>query len=490
MHPGRYEAGFQDATKAVTNYGSIDNPLVSYGPYVLKSWQDGTVYVFNKNLSYVNAEAFNYKSYRLTVLVDQTAIVNEFKAGNLNVAGVSGTFFPEFKDNPGLYIIPGNSAFRLAISLVRNAKYVGGQTVLLDPENPKAGSPIVQELDFRRALYFAIDRLEFAQEVFPPAVPNLGMVSSIHKVTMEAPEFFQESAEYLAMAQALGINVQNNGFDPVKAKEFFDKAYANLVSKDIIDDGDVVDVNYTYGESEVAAKIAVWMKDMLEGVFNGTGPKRINVVTLGLDTSTGGAFSTARTNGDFDLMLTGISGGTYDAAFFSGFVYNNYIGSFLAGKGHNPGDTPIEVDFSNIYNILKAKLAAGELPETLPNEDFDATEPESEDNPKTVPNPEFEAYDLLDANGKFKGTFHEAYTFYGGTTVFDVEYPGRTQDLNNLTVALEFVVLSQGVNVPLYSTVSAVVYDDVYIDVPAWHSFLSFGGSRYRWLTSDSDFQN
>ena len=490
VHPESYEAGFQDSTKAVTNYGSIDNPLVSYGPYVLKSWQDGTVYVFNKNLAYVGAEAYNYKSYRLTVLVDQTAIVNEFKAGNLNVAGVSGAFFPEFKDNPGLYIIPGNSAFRLAISLVRNASYVGGETVLRDSENPTPGSPLVQELDFRRALYFAIDRLEFAQEVFPPAVPNLGMVSSIHKVTMEAPEFFQESAEYLAMAQALGINVQNNGFDPVKAKEFFDKAYANLVSKDIIDDGDVVDVNYTYGESEVAAKIAVWMKDMLEGVFNGDGPKRINIVTLGLDTSTGGAFSTARTYGDFDLMLTGISGATYDAAFFSGFVYNNYVGSFLSGKGHNPGDTPIEVDFSNIYNILKAKLADGELPETLPNEDFDDTIAESADNPKTLPNPEFEAYDLLDANGVFKGTFHEAYTFYGGTTVFAVEYPGRTEDLNNLTVALEYVVLSQGINVPLYSTVSAVVYDDVYIDVPAWHSFLSFGGSRYRWLTSDPDFQN
>jgi oligopeptide transport system substrate-binding protein len=466
VHPESYEAGFQDDTKAVTNYGSIDNPLVSYGPYVLKTWEDGTVYVFNKNLEYINAEAFNYKSYRLRVLIDQTAIVNEFKEGNLNVAGVSGDFFPEFKDNPGLYIIPGNSAFRLAISLVRNARYSGGETVLRDPENPTAGSPLVQELAFRRALYFAIDRLEFAQEVFPPAVPNLGMVSSIHKVTMEAPEFFQESAEYLAMADTLGINTQNNGFDPVKAKQLFDEAYANLVTAGTITQGEIVDVDYTFGESEVATKIAAWMKDMLEGVFNGDGPKRVNIVTRGLDVATGGAFSQARTNGDFDLMLTGISGATYDAAFFSGFVYNNYIGSFLAGKGHNPGDTPVEVSFKNLFDLLSAKPAA------------ELTEDEAD------------ALDVLDANGVFKGTFHEAYLFYGGTSVFDSEYPGRTQDLNNLTVALEFVVLSQGINVPLYSTVSAVVYGDVYIDVPAWHSFLSFGGSRYRWLTSDPDFQN
>jgi oligopeptide transport system substrate-binding protein len=466
VHPEKYEAGFQDATKAVTNYGSIDNPLVSYGPYVLKTWEDGTVYVFNKNLSYINADAYNYKSYRLRVLIDQTAIVEEFKAGNLNVAGVSGAFFPEFKDNPGLYIIPGNSAFRLAISLVRNARYTAGQTVLLDPENPTSGSPLVQELAFRRALYFAIDRLEFAQEVSPPSVPNLGMVSSIHKVTMEAPEFFQESAEYLAMADTLGINTKNYGFDPVKAKQLFDEAYASLVSKNIITQGDVVDIDYTFGESEVARKIADWMKDMLESVFNGNGPKRINIILRGLDVSTGGAFSTARTNGDFDLMLTGIQGATYDAAFFSGFVYNNYVGSFLAGKGHNPGDTPVEVDFSNLHALLSAKPAA------------ELTEDEAD------------ALDTLDANGIFKGTFHEAYLFYGGTSVFDVEYPGRTQDLNNLTVALEFVVLSKGVNVPLYSTVSAVVYGDVYIDVPAWHSFLSFGGSRYRWLTSDPDFKN
>lgn len=465
VHPENYAAGFQDDDNSVTNYGSIDNPIVSYGPYVLKTWEDGVVYVFNKNYAYVNAEAFNYKSYRLTVLIDQTAIVNEFKEGNLNVAGVSGEFFPEFKDNPGLYIIPGNSAFRLAISLVRNARYVGGATVLLDPDNPTAGSPLVQELAFRRALYFAIDRLEFAQEVFPPAVPNLGMVSSIHKVTMEAPEFFQESSEYLAMAQELGINVQNNGFDPVKAKELFDEAYANLVAAGTITQGDTVDIDYTFGESEVATKIANWMKDMLEGVFNGDGPKRINVITRGLDVATGGAFSTARTDGDFDLMLTGISGATYRAAFFSGFVYNNYIGSFLAGKGHNPGDTNVTVSFKGLYDLLSVKPAA-ELTEA-----------------------EASLLEELDANGVFTGTFNQAYQF-GGRAEGISEYPGKTQDQNNLTVALEFVVLSQGVNVPLYSTVSAVVYGDVYIDVPAWHSFLSFGGSRYRYLTSDPDFQN
>jgi len=465
VHPEKYEEGFLDATKAVTNYGSIDNPLVSYGPYTLRTWQAGTVYVFNKNFDYINADAYNYKSIRARVLTDQTAIVNEFKAGNVNVAGVSGQFFPEFKENPGLYIIPGNSAFRLAISLVRDATYKDGKTVLNDSDNPTEGSPLVQELAFRRALYFAIDRLEFAQEVFPPAVPNLGMVSSIHKVTMEAPEFFQESAEYLAMAEALGINVTNYGFDPEQARTLFDEAYANLVAAGTIDDGDVVEVDYTFGDSEVARRIAAWMKSMLEGVFNGTGrPTRIEIVTRGLDIATGGAFSQARTNGDFDLMLTGISGATYDAAFFSGFVYNNYIGSFLAGKGHNPGDTPVVVDFSNLFDRLSAKS-----PELLSEDEADALE-------------------LLDDQGFFRGTFNEVYEFYGGTSVFASEYTGRTQDLNNLTVALEFVVLSQGINVPLYSTVSAVVYGGVYIDVPAWHSFLSFGGQRYRWLTTDPDF--
>jgi hypothetical protein len=291
------------------------------------------------------------------------------------------------------------------------------------------------------------------------------MVSSIHKVTMEAPEFFQESAEYLAMAEALGINVTNYGFNPDQARTFFDKAYANLVAEGTITDGTVVKVDYTFGDTEVARRIAVWMKNMLEGVFNGEGrPKRIEIVTRGLDVATGGAFSQARTNGDFDLMLTGIQGATYDAAFFSGFVYNNYIGSFLAGKGHNPGDAPVEVDFKNLF----AKLSAI-TPELL-----------SED--------EAAALEVLDDKGVFKGTFNEVYEFYGNTSVFASEYTGRTQDLNNLTVALEFVILSNGINVPLYSTVSAVVYGGVHIEVPAWHSFLSFGGSRYRYLTTDPDF--
>jgi uncharacterized repeat protein (TIGR02543 family) len=466
VHPHNYEIGFSNSNRTYSNYGSIDNPLVSYGPYVIREWNlINNKMTLNKNIRYHSIENHNFKSITLSNF-DSAEKLIQFNLGNLNTLTLSRETYPQFKDNPGLYIIPGNSAFRLAISLVRNAKYTAGQTVLLDPENPTAGSPLVQELAFRRALYFAIDRLEFAQEVFPPAVPNLGMVSSIHKVTMEAPEFFQESAEYLAMADTLGINTKNYGFDQVKAKQLFDEAYASLVSKNIITQGDVVDIDYTFSESEVARKIADWMKDMLESVFNGDGPKRINIVLRGLDIGPGGAFSTARTNGDFDLMLTGISGATYDAAFFSGFVYNNYVGSFLFGKGHNPGDTPVEIDFSNLHALLSAKPAA-EL-----NDD------------------EVNALAILDSNGVFKGTFHEAYTFYGGTTVFDVEYPGRTQDLNNLTVALEFVVLSQGINVPLYSSVSAVVYDDVYIDVPARHSFLSFGGSRYRWLTSDPDFIN
>lgn len=466
VHPERYESGFQDDVKSYTNYGTFDNPLVSYGPYVLKNWEDSKELVFNKNFLYLNADAHNIKSYRFFVNEDYDSIVNHFNEGNLNVLKVSESNFKTFIDTSSVYKIPANSAFRLAISLVRNARYVSGETVLLDPENPTSGSPLVQELAFRRALYFAINRLEFAEEVFPPAIPNVGIVSSIHKVTMEAKEFYQQSNEYLAMTEALGIRVENNGFDPVKAKELFDEAYNNLVTKGVINEGDIVDIDYTYGASLAGDTIAAWIKDMLESVFNGDGPKRINVVTRPLDPEFGGAFSVARAHGDFDLMLTGISGSVNDAPFLSGFAYNNYVGSLLAGKGHNPGDTEIEVRLVNVFNFVSAK------------EDFERTLDE------------IAVLSLLDSNGIFKGTFHEAYEFYVNTSVFDLQYPGKTKDLNNLTVAFEFVVLSQGINVPLFSRVEAFAYNDVHIDVPEWHPFLSFGGSRYRWLTSDPDFQN
>ncbi|VEU80323.1 ABC transporter substrate-binding protein [Haploplasma axanthum] len=442
VHPDSYEKGFlQNGT--VNNYGSIQNPLVSYGPYTLSNNYDTTnKFVFTKNEKFVQAWDYSIKTINGPIIKEQKDTINEFKAGNLDVAGVGGEFWDEYQEHKNLYISPSNSFYRIAISLDRSK----GNT-------NKVSAPILAYPEFRKALYLATERNDFANNVQPPSQGALGFLSNIHQVTEWAKQAYASSSIFSQQLTELGLEPEKNGFDSAEAKRLFEEAYTKAVADGKYTQGQKVVVEFLYYDAGSNTRIANWVKAQYESVFGSNFEIKLNAVSS--------AELTAQRNiGDFDLVFTGMSGATFQATFGMGYIFSPSFSTFLSGKGHDVPNLPVEADISNLFDIIGAKA----------------------EDKRTASEKKF--YDALKANnGTFKGKFDDLFLLFNNTAELKVEYDGQEEDLTKITAALEKALLEQMIAVPLFSATSAAVYSDrVVRQAHAYHLFLGWGGLSYTYI--------
>ena len=437
VHPESFAQGF-DAAGTTNNYGSIENPLVSYGPFTLENNYDATnTFTFTRNETYFAAWDYSIAKINGPIIIDQTAIINEFKAGNLDVAGVGGEFWEEFRNHANLYVSPSNSFYRLAISIDRSNGSSGKVT------------PIMKYADFRQALYLATDREEFANEVQPPSQGALGFLSNIHQVSEWASQAYASSATFRQQLEELGLEPESGGFNSTKAKALFEQAYADAVAAGDYADGEKVVVEYSYYDAGSNTRIANWVKAQYEEVF-GTEKFELKLNPLSND-----ELSAQRAAGDFDLVFTGMSGATFQATFGMGYIFSPTFSTFLVGKGHGIPEKEVTADIFNLFDIIDGKAEAD----------------------RTASEKAF--HEALD-DGTFTGTFDELFELFSNTGELATDYDGQEEDLTNITAALERALLEQMIAVPLFSSTSAAVYSDNVVRLAhAYHLFLGWGGLTY-----------
>lgn len=442
VHPENYENG-KNEEGTVTTYGTPVNPLVSFGPYTL-NWEDGQKFTFTRNETYYNSWDYAIKTINGPVIEgasSQATIINEFKAGNLDVAGVSGEYWEDFMDHPNLYISPSNSFYRLQFSLDRSNGTSGTDS-----------SVLVKYEDFRTAIYLATDRDDFANTVLPPSQGALGFLSNIHQVTEDATEAYAASAVFRAQLEELGLSPNTGGYNSALAKQLFDQAYADAVAAGELTDGEVATIEFSYADSGSNPRIAAWVEAQYEEVFG----DKLDVILVPMASA---AFTAARDSGDFDLTFTGMSGATFQAMFGMYYIFSPTFSDFLAGQGFDIDNADVEVPIFYLYDLVLEKAAE------------DRTENEAA------------FLETLDDDGYFRGTFLELANLVADLESLYTAYDGQQADMTAITAGFERVLLEQMVAVPLFSSTSAAVYSDSVVRIPtAYHLFLGWGGITYMYI--------
>ncbi len=446
VHPTKFEEGFNQE-RTITSYGSITNIPVSYGPYVLESWEDDVKFTLARNESYLKKHEYTIKTINGPIIKDQKDIVNEFKAGNLDVAGVGGEFWKEFMDHPTLYVSPSNSFYRFAISLDRSGGTSG-----------KTTAPILLQSDFRRALYLATDREDYCNEVQAPSQPALGLLSNVHQVSEWATGAYEMSSVALQQLEDLGLSPSTGGYNIDEARNLFKSAYAAAVAEGKYTAGQKVVVEFSYYDAGSNIKMANWAKAQYEKVFNKT--TQYNGVDvefeIKLDPMNSAQFDAARKAGDIDLCFTGMSGATFQATFGMGYIFSRSYSTFLVGRGHDTGNLPVTAEIIYLHDLLSAK------------------------NPAELKPHEKAFLEAVDEEGVFEGTFDELFDLFSDTGNFNLDYVGQQEDLTNITAALERALLEQGISIPLFSATTAAVYSSKVIRMaPSYSLFMAWGGMPY-----------
>ena len=207
VHKPTFDASLS-ADRKTTTYGLPTGSFKSCGPYILKSWVEGSQFVFERNPKYVLADRVKLDKVVYHVITDNNTALQMFLLGQLDTVSLGAAVKEQYEDDPRTY--------RMASSDVTSINVNIGNT-----ENNK----ILGNVNFRHALSYATDRAAVAKLVKgKPAtwIVASGIVSST--VTNIPFRDLPEAKAYLP---------PNNGYDPVKARELFQKALSEVGLKNV-----------------------------------------------------------------------------------------------------------------------------------------------------------------------------------------------------------------------------------------------------------------
>jgi len=487
VHEDAFEDGM-NTERTSTNYGTIDNPLVSYGPFNMVAWESDVLYLYALNEDHYSAADFRITNIRYDVIEDQSIAVDEFKEGRLDVVGVGGEFYDEFKYALNLKLAPVTLFFRFAFNVEGSEAY--------------ELNPILTNADFRQAFYFAIDRETFTKEVRDPSFPTFGFLGPVYYSTEYNSFSYRSSVSGLDVLS--DFSPDSFGYNPAKAKELFDKAYDAAVADGDIQPGEKVSVEYKFYDVETNVQVAEWVKDTVEGIFNeGEASPIFELELAGVSSA---ALEDAWDNGDFEMTFSGWQGLDFDAPSMLGQVYNNDI-PYMLEKGFNTADASITIDLPNSKAALTTWVddfeteyaefltlynAYAALPDPTPaqTEEF-ADDREALAEGKNPSDGAVASYlGRVDLLAEFDGdtlttTYNELFEYAYGElyNAQDVNYAGKDADFDAITAALEAVLLEEMIAIPLFSAVSTTVYSNrIVFEANAYHARMGFGGLKYIYI--------
>lgn len=419
VHEGLYEAGM-NPERTRTTYGTSVDTIMSYGPYKLVTWETEKLYMYEKNENFFDADNYRFDKIRDDVIIDQTAYVQEFKEGRLDLAGVGGDFYPEFKDNPNVKLSPTTRTYRYYFNIA-------------DRPDEKT-NPMMKYDKFRQALYYAIDREEMANTVVAPSFPQQALLTAKYLITDFSTISFRGTEQ--GESVTADRSPETYGYDPELALQLFNEAYAEAVAAGDITDGDSVSIELAMYDSERNWTLNRWVKTIVETSFaaieGGANEGKFEFV---IAPYSGDALDAVTENGNFDMSFGAWQGMDFWPIELIGYVYNNHQG-YMQERGFTPGDTEITVDLPN-KNAGKA----------------DTTETRTYD----------EWFEAVQSGGD----------------LYDL-YEGKELDCLNILAAMELSLLDLYMNVPLYSAVTTVVYSDsIVFESSEFHPWMGWGGLKY-----------
>lgn len=444
VHPQKYDQGLSTDGRT-TSYNENLSDVISYGPYTITSYDNSDSIKFALRDDYIYKENYEINYINYDIIQDRNTIEDLFDDGKLDLIDTGIMNYHDFMDYEGLYLDPSTTSLRLYFNIE------GSETYDLNP--------LLIYPEFRKAIYFAIDRETYATDIRGPAYPTQGFIG---------PAYLSSEFNLISYRNSeAGISVLEDyspltyGFDPVRAKALFDQAYANAVASGSIVDGETVHLEIKYYDVETGFNPWSWFETSLESIFNEGDETKFDLDLVGVSSD---AITLAEINGDFEVLFGGWQGMKNDAPYLLGAIYNS-AGTYMNEKGFDTAN----------------QLLSIELPNTL----LAITNWMNEYNGLT--NPSIELTNLYDDwttiyskfntdTGVLTCTFNELYEYlYSGIyNEFDYYYQGREEDFNKITAAIESMLLEQMIAIPVITSIqnSILVSSDIVLpnDFNTWIS--------------------
>lgn len=186
--------------KASTTYGSSPDKLMTCGPYNLTNWVVGNVREFEKNENYIRADLVKIDKIVQLVVGDINTRVQMFESGETLYTDMGVDALAQYGDDPRVIAYYGRNPFQLEFNTDNTEK------------------PILRNENFRKALYYSIDRIELAKIIGHE--PGTGVIGFKRIIDGEGTTFRE-------VADAKGyLPTPEEAFNEELAKQLFQQAMA------------------------------------------------------------------------------------------------------------------------------------------------------------------------------------------------------------------------------------------------------------------------
>lgn len=240
-------------------YGTSVDSFASYGPYKLTRFQRDKEYILEKNPLWYgyndaeNADLYQATRIQVTYMKEASTRLEAFIKGQLDVYGLTADDMAEYADSDARYDSKGSSTFFVAFN-PDMAALESSQA-----KNPGTNKTVLTNINFRKALSLALNRVEFCLACDPTGTPATAVFNTYIISDPDAGTPYRNSEEAKDIILAFwGLTDQVGegkryatkdeaiasitGVDLTQAKDLFNAAYDEVVEDGLLKDSDIVEL--------------------------------------------------------------------------------------------------------------------------------------------------------------------------------------------------------------------------------------------------------
>ena len=199
VHEPTYEAAMNE-DRSATMYGTSADTYMSAGSFTIKEWIPGASITYQKNPDWVFADKIWLAEVTERVVTDTSTTLQMFLNGEIDYVSLGNEEYNQYKEDPRLIESDATSLYHISVNM----------------KNPD--QPILDNLNFRKALYYGTDREAVAAA--GNSIPAWWIQPQMVVGNLETGEKYRDM-----MAEAHPEWVpENYAYDPEAAVEYFNTA--------------------------------------------------------------------------------------------------------------------------------------------------------------------------------------------------------------------------------------------------------------------------
>lgn len=277
-------------------YNTSKETTSGYGPYKIKSYQEGKYIEFERNENW-----FGYSDHRFDCMYQTSRITCEqvseastlkqlFLKGQLETYGLQTEDYEQYGTSTKLYVSPGTTVFFMVL--------FSNEQTLANAQKSGVNKTILANDDFRKALSVAFDKAQFCRDLRPSnsaAYSVIGAYDIWNPITGEKYRGTEIAKKALVDYYGLLSGEDEDGvyyyfpgkedvkydlddavaaitgYNPTLAQELFLNAYNEWKKAGKIGDSDVIEIEYSASAtSAFITKIINYMNDQIDKILKGT----------------------------------------------------------------------------------------------------------------------------------------------------------------------------------------------------------------------------